>query len=271
MAASVNSFQIVLDGRKAAPEELNPLVFAGFAHFTAMQVRDGKVRGMDLHLARLRAASVDFFGAALPDESLRSFMRIAIEDGSCEQSLTVTIFSRSGEFTSAGIGSEPAALVRTGPPSKGPIGPLRLAVVNFERPLPTVKHVGEAAKTYYLHQAVRQGFDDAAFVDRRGRLSEATIWNLVYWDGEAVVWPEAAVLAGVTMGVVSRQLKRLGIPQRREEITLENLKHLQGVAVMNSWTPGVPVTTIGQVVLPEAKPFIELLHKAYIAEPALSI
>ncbi|WP_327437479.1 hypothetical protein [Sinorhizobium medicae] len=91
---------------------------------------------MDLHLARLRAASVDFFGAALPDESLRSFMRIAIEDGSCEQSLTVTIFSRSGEFTSAGIGSEPAALVRTGPPSKGPIGPLRLAVVNFERPLP---------------------------------------------------------------------------------------------------------------------------------------
>ncbi|WP_307960740.1 aminotransferase class IV [Sinorhizobium medicae] len=103
------------------------------------------------------------------------------------------------------------------------------------------------------------------------RLSEATIWNLVYWDGEAVVWPEAAVLAGVTMGVVSRQLKRLGIPQRREEITLENLKHLQGAAVMNSWTPGVPVTTIGQVVLPEAKPFIELLHKAYIAEPALSI
>ncbi len=144
-------------------------------------------------------------------------------------------------------------------------------MVNFERPLPTVKHVGEAAKTYYLHQAVRQGFDDAAFVDRRGRLSEATIWNLVYWDGEAVVWPEAAVLAGVTMGVVSRQLKRLGIPQRREEITLENLKHLQGAAVMNSWTPGVPVTTIGQVVLPEAKPFIELLHKAYIAEPALSI
>nr|WP_234843768.1 aminotransferase class IV [Sinorhizobium medicae] len=141
----------------------------------------------------------------------------------------------------------------------------------FRTAASTVKHVGEAAKTYYLHQAVRQGFDDAAFVDRRGRLSEATIWNLVYWDGEAVVWPEAAVLAGVTMGVVSRQLKRLGIPQRREEITLENLKHLQGAAVMNSWTPGVPVTTIGQVVLPEAKPFIELLHKAYIAEPALSI
>lgn len=50
-----------------------------------------------------------------------------------------------------------------------------------------MKHIGEVAKTYLLRQAVAQGFDDAAFVDRRGRLSEATIWNLAFWDGAAVV------------------------------------------------------------------------------------
>ncbi|CAM3761241.1 aminotransferase class IV [Kibdelosporangium persicum] len=78
--------------------------------------------------------------------------------------------------------------VRTAPPSSGPTGPLPLAVVEHEHVLPAVKHVGEVAKTYYLRQAVKQHFDDAAFIDRRGRLSEATIWNLAFWDGTAVVW-----------------------------------------------------------------------------------
>ncbi len=72
-------------------------------------------------------------------------------------------------------------LVRTGPPSSGPAGPLALTAVAYERVLPGVKHVGEVAKTYFLREAVGQGFDDAAFVDRRGRLVEATIWNLAFW------------------------------------------------------------------------------------------
>lgn len=271
MSVTKDTFPIHIDGRPATMDDLIPLTFAGFAHFTAMQVRDGRVRGMDLHLARLRTASLDFFGVALPDERLRSLLRVAIEDGPAEQSLTATIFSRSGEFTSDGLDAEPAVLVRTGPASNGRAGPLRLAAVNFERPLPTIKHVGEAAKTYYLHQAVRQGFDDAAFVDGRGRLSEATIWNLVFWDGEAVIWPEAAMLAGVTMAIVSRQLERLGVPQRREEITLARLGELSGAAVMNSWTPGVPVANIGSIELPTAKGLMELLHKAYEAEPALPV
>jgi branched-subunit amino acid aminotransferase/4-amino-4-deoxychorismate lyase len=271
MSASTSAFQAHIDGLPATADDLISLTFAGFAHFTAMQVRGGRVRGLDLHLARLRAASKDLFGVALPDEKLQSLMGAAIKDGPSDLSLIATIFSRSGEFTSEGIDAEPAVLVRTGPASDGPKGPFRLAAVEYERPLASIKHVGEVGKTYYLHQAIRQGFDDAAFVDRRGRLSEATIWNLVFWDGEAVIWPEAAMLAGVTMGIVSRQLERLGIPQRREEITLARLRQLAGAAVMNSWTPGIPVTTIASVDLPEAKSFMELLHKAYRAEPSLPV
>ncbi|MFM9433403.1 branched-subunit amino acid aminotransferase/4-amino-4-deoxychorismate lyase [Janthinobacterium sp. CG_23.3] len=77
--------------------------------------------------------------------------------------------------------------------------------------LPAVKHVGEVAKTYYLRQAVERGFDAAAFLDRRGRLSEGSIWNMTFWDGEAVVWPIADMLAGTAMGIVRRQLARLGV------------------------------------------------------------
>ncbi|MGV9378858.1 aminotransferase class IV family protein [Nonomuraea sp. NPDC003707] len=253
------------NGRPATAEELAPLAFAGYAHFTAMQVRGGRVRGLDLHLERLRRASVELFGRAVPDDRVRSYLRAALRAGPADVSLTATVHSPAGEFTVAE--GEPEVLVRTGPAASGPAGPLTLAAVEHERFLPAVKHVGEVAKTYVLRQAAGQGFDDAAFVDRRGRLSEGSIWNLAFWDGTAVVWPVAEMLTGTTMAVVRRRLDHLGVPQRAQEVTLADLPALAGAVVMNSWTPGVPVHRIGSVPLPEAEPFVRLLHRAYQAEP----
>ncbi|NIH78815.1 aminotransferase class IV family protein [Amycolatopsis viridis] len=264
----MNVFVAQRNGRAATAEDLAPLAFAGYAHFTAMQVRDGRVRGLDLHLARLRTASAELFDRTPSDELVRTALRSAIAAGPRDLSLTATVFEPSGEFT--GSGREPEVLVRTGPAAVPPAGPLSLAAVEHERALPAVKHVGEVAKTYHLRQARKRGFDDAAFVDRRGRLSEATIWNLAFWDGSTVVWPVADMLGGVTMGIVRRQLDRLGVPQRAQEITTADLPALRGAVVMNSWTPGVPVHRIGGVELPTPPSFVETLHRAYEAEPLVA-
>ncbi|OEC36145.1 Branched-chain amino acid aminotransferase/4-amino-4-deoxychorismate lyase [Pseudomonas cuatrocienegasensis] len=268
MATHPHASPSYINGHPATASQLNPLAFAGFAHFTAMQVRCSRVKGLDLHLDRLRNASLAFFGRAPTDELLRSYIRMAIEKGASDQSLTVTVFSPHGEFTADSMAVEPAVLVRTAAPSEGPKGPLRLSAIEHQRPLAAIKHVGEVGKTYYLHQAIRKGFDDAAFVNERGHLSEATIWNLVFWDGEAVIWPKAEMLQGTMMGMVQRQLARLEVPQRHEPIPLERLRTFCGAAVMNSWTPGIAVTAIASHTIDEARPFIELLHKAYEAEPA---
>jgi branched-subunit amino acid aminotransferase/4-amino-4-deoxychorismate lyase len=266
----MTSFVVQRNGRAATPVELAPLAFAGYAHFTAMQVRGGQVRGLDLHLERLRFASVELFGQALPDDRVRSHLRGALAAGPADLSLMATVYSPAGEFTVAGAEVEPEMLVRTGPAASGPQGPLALAAVEYERVLPAVKHVGEVAKTYFLRQAVGEGFDDVAFVDRRGRLSEGSIWNLAFWDGTSVVWPVAEMLDGITMGIVRRQLDRLGVPQRIQEVTLADLPALAGCVVMNSWTPGVAVHRVGSVLLPEAPSFLELLHRAYQVEPLTS-
>ncbi|HEX2312423.1 MAG TPA: aminotransferase class IV family protein [Thermomonospora sp.] len=253
------------NGRPVAVTDLVPLAFAGFAHFTAMQVRGGRVRGLDLHLERLRVASLELFGRALPDERVRSYLRTAIAAGPQDMSLVATVYSPAGEFTVAD--AEPEVLVRTSPAASGPAGPLTLAVVEHERYLPAVKHVGEVAKTHLLRRAVAQGYDDAAFVDRQGRFSEGTIWNLAFWDDGTVVWPRAEMLTGTTMGIVRRQLARLDVPQRVADIRVDDLPDLSGAVVMNSWTPGIAVHRIGEVTLPEAPAFLELLHRAYAAEP----
>ncbi|GAA3392314.1 aminotransferase class IV family protein [Streptomyces roseoviridis] len=256
-----------LDGRPATAADLAPLAFAGYAHFTAAQVRGGRIRGLDLHLERLRGASLTLFGRAVPDEEVRGRLRAALAAGPADVSVTVTVHSPEGEFTArAHPCAAPRLLVRTGPPATGPEGPLALAVVPHERVLPEVKHVGEVAKTLLLRRAVADGFDDAAFLDGEGRLSEATIWNLVFWDGTSVLWPEAAMLTGTTMSAVRRRLAALGVPQRTAPITPAALPALAGAAVMNSWTPGIPVHRLGPASLPPAPDFLRLLHRAYETE-----
>lgn len=268
----MTTFVVQRNGRQATADELEPLAFAGYAHFTAMQVRGGRVRGLDLHLERLRNASLELFGRALPDDRVRTWLRTAAEaTGPADHSLVATVYTPSGEFTVAEADEEPELIVRTGPAAGGPDGPLALAAVPYERFLPGVKHVGEVAKTYALRRAVDDGFDDAAFVDRRGRISEGSIWNLAFWDGTSVVWPVADMLAGTTMAVVRRQLDRLGIPQHHQEITVADLPDLAGAVVMNSWTPGVAVHRVGAVQLPEAPSFVELLHRAHEAEPLVRL
>lgn len=265
------SYQTLLDGRAASAEDLGPLAFSGFAHFTAMQVRREKVRGLDLHLRRLRNASIEMFGTCHADRVIQDRIREACAGGPSDLSLTVTVFSRTGEFTSAGAADDPAVLVRTFPPFGGPTGPLSLDTVAHERPLAGIKHVGEATKTLYLRQAVKKGYDDAAYFDRHGHISECTIWNLVFWDSETVIWPKADMLNGVTQQIVSRQLERMGIRQVRRALTLKDLTDVAAGAVMNSWTPGIAVRAFGRAGIPVDTGLIGLLHQAYQAEPEVSL
>ena len=271
MSTSSPLYPAFVNGRLIQDTELAPLAFAGFAHFTALQVRDGCIKGLDLHLQRLRQASLTLFGQALPDQQLLLQLKQVLLQAPADASLMLTMFSPSGEFTAQSRNDKPHVFIRTAPAHNGPKGPLRLSCVQYQRPLASIKHVGEVAKTYYLHQALAAGFDDAVFIDNKGRISEATIWNIAFWDGEAVIWPKAEQLQGTMMSIVQRQLHQLGIAQRQQEITLADLGRFRGAAVLNSWTPGVAVTAIGQHQFDYAAPFMAALARAYAAEPALSI
>jgi len=251
-------------------EDVGDLAFAGFAHFTAMQVRAGAVRGLDLHLDRLRSASRELFGRDLDEETLRHAMRRALAAGPPDRSMIVTVRAAEGEFVPADPTRALDVVVGTGAPSDGPVGPLRLDIVEHERFLPHVKHVGEGAKTFHLHAAQRRGYDDAVFLDRSGRIGEATIWNLAFFDGKAVVWPVSDVLAGTTMGIVRRQLARVGVHQEERELRPEELDGLAAV-LMNSWTPAVPVAAIGDRELERDPGFERVLREAFAAETSVLV
>lgn len=255
-----------LNGRPATAEDLAPLAFAGYSHFTAMQVRDGAVRGLDLHLDRLRRASDELFGQHLPDATVRQYLHAALAVAPPDVSLTCFVTSRPGEFMPTGPELNLAVLIKVTDPANPPVGPLTLDIVRHERHLARVKHTGEVGKTLYLRRAIASGFDDAAFEDGAGRLSEATIWNLAFWDGESVIWPHADILPGITMQILTRQLQVQGIAQQTREVRPHDLTGQLSAVIMNSWSPAIPLTRLRDRQLAGDPAFPQLLHKAYRAE-----
>src|ERR1700761_8491454 len=69
---------IEVNGREAAQAEVSLLEHEGWGHFTAMQVRGGRTRGLDLHLARLEAAHRDVYERALASRGGRARIRHAL-------------------------------------------------------------------------------------------------------------------------------------------------------------------------------------------------
>lgn len=259
------------NGMPATTDDLAPLAFAGYAHFTAMQIRDHAVRGLDLHLDRLREASDELFGRHMPDERILELLASAVKASPSDVSLTCYISSRPGEFMRSRGTLDLDVLIKVTDPASPPIAPLSLAVYAHERHLPHVKHVGEVAKTQLLRRANAHGFDDAVFTNTSGLLSEATIWNIAFWDGQSVIWPEANVLPGVTMQILNRQLTARGMHQVTRPIRASDLSGEIAGAVMNSWSPGIPVACIAEQPLADTDELVGLLHQAYALETPIAL
>ena len=68
-----------IDGRPASPDAWH-ILDLGYGHFTAMQVRGGRTRGLDLHLARLDAANREMFGQPLDAERCRRTLGVIARD-----------------------------------------------------------------------------------------------------------------------------------------------------------------------------------------------
>ncbi len=63
---------IEVNGHEADEAAVSLLEHEGWGHFTAMQVRGGRTRGLGLHLARLEAAHREVYGRALGGEEVRA-------------------------------------------------------------------------------------------------------------------------------------------------------------------------------------------------------
>ena len=248
---------VEIDGRLPKVEDLIHPALVNFAHFTAMQVRDGAVRGLHKHLLRLRDAHFELFGTEIETEAVRSQMRSAVADRmNCY--LRVTLFE-------ADPGSmRTMAVVR--PPLEVPTTPQSLESVPYTRPVPHIKHVGSFAQIFYGLKAEQNGFDDALLTSSDGQVSETTTANIGFYRGREVVWPLAPSLNGITWQILDEHLGERGFSVHHEHVALRNVVRFDGAFLANS----IGIVGVGRIDGHRYTPELDVANElsgAYAAAP----
>lgn len=257
--------RIQLNGRAPGEPELAFLAQVNYGHFSSMQVRDGCVRGLGRHLQRLANATRLLFGSELDLERLRCWIRQVLDERPA--SLRITVFSTALDPAHPDREARPDVLVAASPARVGRASPLRLQSIVHERDLPQIKHVGCFSLLHHRRQARLAGFDDVLFRTRGGHFSEGSTWNIGFWDGSRVIWPDALALPGVTRALLDEGLQDAGIATESRAVSAQDLNSLRSAFIMNSGRVGPQVAGIDGSALQIDARLDELLRSAYESRP----
>lgn len=253
-----------LNGVPADLDQLRCLALTNFGHFTTIRVAGSQVRALSLHLDRLVRDCRALFDADLDPDRVRHFVRHAVAGIAGPVVVRVTIFDPDLDLGNAGRAAEPGVLVTLRPDPR-PAPPLRARAVRYRRDLPAVKHVGLFGTLRERRAAQRDGFDDALFVDGRDAVCEGTVWNIGFFDGERVVWPDGEQLPGITKTVI--QQAYCG-PAVTETVRLADLARMRAAFATNATTGVRPVALVNDVGWPVEQAIHRTLREAYERCPA---
>ena len=262
---------VLLNGQQAGADALRVLAQSNYGHFTSLQVRDGAVQGLDMHLDRLRQGNAELFDAGLDAAAVVGWMRQAALARGGDCSMRVTLFSRRFDHRQPLRPVAVDVLVAASAPLVPAAAPLRLQTRCFVRPVPQLKHVGTFPLSHHRRQALKAGFDDALFVDGEGRISEGSIWNIGFVQGETVIWPEAPMLMGTGMGGLQRGLVEAGRVSVTRPVFISELAGFDAAFICNSATPACAVAEIDGLALRLAPDMIVRLMEIWRSQPCQTI
>lgn len=223
------------NGQPAGADALAAAALVNYGHFTSLRCVDGAVRGLDLHLARLRDATRALFSTELDLAQVRGTARQALDAaGHRDAWMRLTVFSLAFDVRKPLAPAAPDLLVSVDPATDWSGAPLRLQPVVFRRHRPEIKHVGTFALFDLRRQAMAAGWDDALFIDDARQLVEGTTWNLGLWDGQGVTWPAGPALRGTQERLLQRGLEALGVPQQVRPVGLDELGSFSAAFACNA-------------------------------------
>ncbi len=249
-----------LDGSPATSADLECLALTNFGHFTSMRVgEDGTIRGFSHHMDRLSRDCQLVFGAQLDVEEVASRVRRTIAENVAPITIRATVFDPQIGMGNVGDTAAPKVLLTVRPASTLPAPPTTAKTYEFSRDLPEIKHIALFSQLRFRRAAQLDGFGDAIFVERDGRMSEGVTWNLGFVDHDGqVVWPDAPVLPGVTMRLLQDSHESISAPVRRSDLAEMRAAFATNVSI------GVrPLTAIDEFIFPIEDPTLDRLHKLY--------
>ena len=202
------------NGEPASAAQLAEFGLINYGHFTTMLIQQGAVRGVEHHLCRLRHATAALFGTDLDCSMVRSSIRNGFRSSGLKRArLRITVCSLQHGAALVPVPKVDvflhfAPLAHTSPP------PFTIQTQHHQRDLPEIKHLATFASYFYQRRARAAGFDDVLFITALDFVAEGSFWNIGFWDGRAVVWPQAPILAGTCQTLLDEGFRALDIATR---------------------------------------------------------
>jgi 4-amino-4-deoxychorismate lyase len=259
--------RIEVNGTPATVDDVHRVAVVNYGHFTSLQVRNGAARGVGLHCDRLDGASQELFGQPVDGARVRALIRHALATVS-HASVRVNIFSKADASQAREGIPEPSVMVTVSelvPEDSQP--PWRLMTMAYERGLPHIKHVATMGLIRRRKKAQASGYDDVLFVEASGQVSEGSTWNIAFWDGEAVITPDAAKLDGVTIRLMAAALTQIGVPVLARPVQHSDLREFKAAFATYSVCCNQPIASIDQVQLRDDQRLRDILDTARSAIP----
>lgn len=250
-----------LNGTPISVEDLTALALTNYGHFTSMRVDDGRVRGLSLHMARLSRDCRAVFDVDLDlDYVLHLVQKVAVTlAGSFV--IRVTIFDPTLEMGHPGAKAEPKILVTGRSAAALPLASFRVQSAHYTRDLPLIKHAGLMGSMRCRRVAQLNGYDDAIFVDSNSFVTEGVTWNVGFFDGSRIVWPQGDILPGVTMAL----LNEVHAPSVTARISLAEIHGMVAAFATNTSIGVRPISAIDGHDFDDNNPALRLLREEYAA------
>ncbi|UNZ22317.1 aminotransferase class IV [Streptomyces sp. 891-h] len=252
----------LLNGAPIDQKSLQALALTNFGHFTSMRVDEGHVRGLELHLDRLVRDCASVFDAELDRGRVRHLVHQAVGGLAGTFVVRVTVFDPDLTMGNPGADAQPSILVTRREVAAGPLPPLSVRTVEYQREKPEIKHIGLFGQLAARRAAQRAGADDALFVTHDGKITEGGTWNFGAIIDDVVVWPQGGVLPGVTMALLQEAHSWASEPVDRSD-----LHRVQAAFATNTSIGVRPIHKIDDRSLDIDHPVLAALRDAYAAVP----
>ncbi|HVI47729.1 MAG TPA: aminotransferase class IV [Chitinophaga sp.] len=261
--ANYSGYTQWLNGQVVTEADRQQLAMLNTGHFTALQSRDGRVKGWNIHLNRLENASQQLFGIGIDKEAITSQVRSILRDQlSC--SLRIHIFSTAADLLHVTPRDLQVLIIHAAPVNTENQEAISISTATYERFLPEVKHAGiSIAALYHKRQARLKGFDDVLYTNAAGDILEGSIWNIVFYNGQEFVFSAAQALNGTMQQMIIQGLQQLNIPYRVTTINQQELHLFQAAFIINSIHVARPVSRIDEVIFHSDSNIAAILSDAY--------
>jgi branched-subunit amino acid aminotransferase/4-amino-4-deoxychorismate lyase len=255
-----------LNGGPVNLKDISSLTLYNYGNCSTMLVTQEGVRGLRLHLDRLNRDSQVLFGTGIDHDNIKHLIKHAVKNVQKPIAVRVTVFYKDFDLTKPVSQGKPDILITTRSAPSQTLPALSLKPMIYQRDLPAVKSVAVGSNLYRRHQAQLDGFDDALFVTLNEEISEGPSWNIIFLQGDKVIFPTTSNLPGVSIALLQQALSSQGVPTEARTIRLSEMPTMNGAVAASAVSGFRGVTSIaGKTFVSDQA--LEMLQKVYEATP----